>query len=130
MSVRSVPAQKLIENLTQKLKKELEPPEWAKFVKTGVAKERPPQQPDWWARRAASILRKIWLKPGLGVARLRKEYSSRKNRGHKPERRYPASGAVIRRVLQQLEAKGYVEKREKGRYLTKKGMELLKEAAK
>ncbi|MEM5798390.1 MAG: 30S ribosomal protein S19e [Candidatus Aenigmatarchaeota archaeon] len=130
MSIRSVPTEKMIESLTAILSKELKPPAWAAFVKTGPGKARPPQQPDWWARRAASILRKVWLNPGIGVSRLRGHYSTRKNRGHKPERRYKAGGAAIRHILQQLEEKGYIKKEKKGRVITQKGLELLAKAAK
>ncbi|RLG18699.1 30S ribosomal protein S19e [Nanoarchaeota archaeon] len=119
----------LIINLASELKKELTIPEWAKFVKTGPHKERPPQQDDWWWIRAASILRALYKRP-TGVERLRTKYGGRKNRGHKPERFVKASGKIIRTILQQLEQKGYVKKSDKGRSLTPEGMKLLAKAAK
>ena len=126
MNATEVDANKLIESIAKELKKikEIEPPEWAKFVKTGVAKERLPQQKDWWYIRAASILRKIYFQP-LGVSRLRRKYGSRKNRGYKPERFYPGSGSIIRKILQQLEAASLVQKSAKGRELTAKGRQLI-----
>jgi small subunit ribosomal protein S19e len=131
MSVRSVDSQKLIAKVAEELKKikEISPPNWAAFVKTGVAKERPPQQPDWWWIRTASILRKLYFKP-FGVNRLRKIYSSRANRGHAPEHRYPAGGAIIRKALQQLESAGFVKREKGGRTLTAKGRAFLSEIAK
>ena len=44
--MRDVPAQKLVEKLSEELKKNgnIKPPEWSKFVKTGVSTERPPSQ--------------------------------------------------------------------------------------
>ena len=131
MSVRTVDAGKLIAKTAEELKKmkEMNPPNWASFVKTGVAKERPPQQPDWWWTRTASLLRKLYFRP-VGVNRLRKAYSSRKNRGHAPEHTYPAGGAVIRKGLQQLELAGFVRKDKGGRVITAKGRTFLTEIAK
>ncbi len=124
---------KLIEKVAAYLKenKVIEPPPWAMFVKTGVHKERPPQNPDWWYIRAAAIMRKLYLKGPLGVSRLRTMYGGRHRRGHRPPKFAKGSGAIIRKILQQLEAAGLAEKADrKGRVLTKKGRELLEEAAK
>jgi small subunit ribosomal protein S19e len=128
MNIKEIQAGTLIEKAAQKLKSmdEFRPPDWARFVKTGVHKERPPSQPDWWWIRAAAVLRKIELEGAVGVERLRKEYGGRKNKGHKPERKQRASGAVLRKVLQQLEAAGFVEKQKtKGRKITRKGSSFL-----
>jgi small subunit ribosomal protein S19e len=133
MNLKEIPADRLIEKAAQKLKgmEEFKPPEWAWFVKTGANKERAPQQADWWWTRAAAVLRKIGLEGTVGTERLRKEYGSRKNRGHKPERKSKASGAVIRKVLQQLEAAGLVStKKAKGRSLTQKGVSFLTDISK
>ena len=124
-----VPADKLIERVAEALKKNprIKPPAWAYYVKTGVAKERPPESMDWWYYRAASILRKLYKtgKP-VGVERLRTVYGSRMNRGVAPERFYKASGSVIRKILQQLEQAGYVVRiRRKGRIISAKGRSLL-----
>ena len=126
-------AGKLIERVAEKLKAmpEFKPPEWSGYVKTGAHKERPPQSKDWWWVRAAAILRKISNSDTMGVVKLRKDYGGKKNRGHKPEHKYKASGSIIRKILQQLEAAGFVtKKRDKGRALTPKGASLLNEAAK
>ncbi len=131
--IKEMEAGELIEKLSHELEKleEMKPPEWARFVKTGVCMERPPTQKNWWYVRSASILRKLYLESPTGVARLRRVYGHRKRRGHKPEHRYPASGSVIREILQQLEKAGFVKtEKRKGRTLTEKGKALLKEAAK
>lgn len=129
-SVYDVDGGKLVELLAEELKKNeaIKPPEWALIVKTGVHKERVPDQPDWWYYRAASILRQVYLHP-VGVSRLRKKYGGRKNRGHAPERFYPASGNIIRKCLQQLEKAGLVKKGKKGREITPEGMRLLDKLA-
>jgi small subunit ribosomal protein S19e len=131
VSVNDVDAQELIERAARELEKmeEMKPPEWSRFAKTGVHKERPPVQENWWWLRAASVLRKVYLKQS-GVSRLRNEYGGRKRRGHKPEHSYKASGAVIRKALQQLEAAGFVKtEKKKGRVITPKGQSFLNRIA-
>jgi len=133
MNIREFPADKLIERAAERLKsiEQFKPPEWAAFVKTGVNRERVPQQDDWWWIRTAAVLRKISLEGPLGVEKLRKEYGGRKNMGHRPERKKKASGSVLRKILQQLEAAGFVEKEKKsGRKLAPKGASFLAEITK
>lgn len=106
---------------------EIEAPEWAGFVKTGVSKSRPPHD-EFWQKRAASILRQIYIKGIVGVGRLRTRYGSRKKRGYKPEEFRKASGKIIRLILQQTEKAGLTEKatgKKLGRKLTAKGIKLL-----
>ena len=132
-SIREVGADRLIEKAAEELQKmnEMKPPEWAGFVKTGVHKERPPTQPNWWWIRAASMLRKLYLKQAVGVSGLRREYGGRKNMGHRPEHKRKTSGAVIRKILQQLESAGMVRtEKGKGRSITPKGMSFLDKSAK
>ena len=121
----------IIKRAATKLKsvEKIKPPEWANFVKTGCAKERPPQDKDWWYMRSASILRKISNLGPIGTNKLRTKYSSRKNRGHKPEHVYKGSGSIIRKILQQLESAGLIKQvtisGHKGRVITSKGTSLL-----
>jgi len=109
---------------------EFEAPEWSFFVKTGVSKDRPPQEIDFWFKRAASILRQIYINNVVGVNRLRTRYGSKQNRGVKPEKFKKSSGKIIRVILQQAEAAGILEKhnipgKRAGRKVTDKGKELL-----
>lgn len=123
-----VPAEPLIRKVAKKLKEELkiQPPEWAKWVKTGIHKERPPEDPEWWYIRVASILRKIYIHGPIGVSRLRGMYGGKRDRGAKPYRHVKGSGSIARKALQQLEEIGLVEKVEgKGRKITSKGQSLL-----
>ena len=128
-TVYDVPADVLIERLTEYIKgniREVTPPEWAAYVKTGSHVERPPQDPDWWYVRSASMLRKLYINGPIGVSRLRKEYGGRKRRGVKPAHFRRAGGAIIRHILQQLEATGLVAKEDrKGRAISPKGRSLL-----
>src|SRR5256712_12834020 len=82
-----VPASKLIAALTERVKKlpELEVPEWAHYVKTGSHADRPPQQPDWWYVRAASLLRKLYFRGPLGLTEFETAYGGSKARSHKPK---------------------------------------------
>jgi small subunit ribosomal protein S19e len=134
MSIFNVDTQELIEKASDKLKEDIIMPEWANYVKTGVAKERPPELDNWYHMRAASILRKVYLFGPVGTNKLRAKFSSKKNRGFKPEKTYDAGGKIIRSILQQLEEKEYIMKGEKGvhkgRVITPKGMKFLDSTAK
>lgn len=131
VTVREVNPQKFIDKLKEELKKikEIEEPIWAKFVKSGTHKQRPPEQEDFWYIRAASILRRIYLDGPVGVQRLRTYYGGRKNYGHAPEHFVKGSGKIIRVILQQLEKAGFVEKDKKGRKITPKGRSFLDKIA-
>jgi small subunit ribosomal protein S19e len=135
-TIYDVDANSLIEKAAQELKKveSIQVPKWAVFVKTGHAKDRPPADSDWWYYRAASMLRKIYLRGPLGVSKLRTAYGSKKNRGHQPEKRFKASGKIIRVMLQQLETAGFIKqtdkKGHKGRFITPKGKVFMDGASK
>ena len=115
---------------------EFKEPEWAQFVKSGAGKERPIDDPDFWFKRAASVLRNIYKKGCVGVSRLRTKYGSKKNRGMKPEKFKKASGKIIRVILQQADASGFTEiqkpikgvrSKKPGRILTDKGKKFLED---
>ena len=117
---------KLVEALDKD--KNVVAPEWAKFVKTGVHKERPPMDENWWTIRAASALRKVAKHGPVGVNTLAKQYGGRQNRGYRPDVKKSASRNIVRKVLQQLEAGGYIHANKEGKagkIVTKKGKELL-----
>ena len=124
-----IPANVLIDRLTGYMRdnvREIQPPAWANYVKTGSHAERVPQNPDWWYVRSASILRKLYMNGPLGVSKLRKEYGGRKRRGVKPAHFAKAGGNIIRSVLQQLEQAGLAQKDGlKGRVASGKGRSLL-----
>ncbi|MCS7106795.1 MAG: 30S ribosomal protein S19e [Acidilobaceae archaeon] len=129
-----VPAEALIRRVAQKLReyKEIKPPQWALFAKTGSFKEYPPREADWWYVRAASVMRKLY-KSGepVGVGAMRVIYGGRKRRGSAPPHFREGSGSVAREILQQLEAAGLVVKVPgRGRTLSAKGRSMLDVAAK
>lgn len=135
-AVYELNAQEFNLKLAEALKKvsEFKQPEWSEFVKSGTAKERPIEDPDFWHKRAASILRQIYKKKILGVNRLKTKYGSKKNRGMKPEKFKKAGGKIIRIILQQADKAGFTEiikntketkVKKSGRKLTEKGKEFL-----
>lgn len=130
-NVYEIPADKYNQLLAEALKKvpEIQMPEWAYYVRTGVSKVRPPAEIGWWHKRIASMLRQIYKNGIVGVGRLRTKYGSKKNRGMRPERFMKASGKIIRVMLQQAEKAGFLEKvkegKKFGRRLTKQGKEFL-----
>ena len=133
-TVYLVPANELIKELTEELKKgyseAIKPPAWADFVKTAVYKTKQPTQRDWWFTRCASVLRKLYVKNTIGVARLRGEYKGPQPRGTGPVQSRKGSGSILRKILQELEAASLVEKNEKkGRRLSPKGVSLLDRVA-
>ena len=129
----NVPAFKFIEKLAKYLREnvdEVQPPAWASDAKTGTHVEKQPQNPNWWYIRSASILRKIYVHGPLGIEKLRAYYGGRKDFGTKPEHAVKAGGSIIRKVLQQLEAAGFIQKANlKGRKMAPKGRKLLQEVA-
>jgi len=124
-----VPADALIKKLAHHLKEsvsEISPPTWTAFSKTGAYTERLPERADWWYTRGASILRKIYINGPIGISRLRLAYGGRAGQRSNPEHFRRGGGAVVRKLVQQLEAAKLVTKADnKGRVVTKEGKELL-----
>ncbi len=113
---------------------EVKAPVWAKFVKTGHFKERPPYNKEWWHLRAAGVLRTVYRLGPVGTSKLRTKYGGKKNRGVAAEHSYKGSGSIIRKILQQLEKAGLIVQTtkgvHKGRVVTPKGRSLLNNVAK
>jgi len=102
------------------------PPPWATFVKTGVHKQRAPVQTDWWYLRSASVLRKIYLKGHVGIARLSAEYGGKRDRGSAPYHTRTGSRAILREIVHQLEKSGLVQPyKTRGRRVSPAGEKLL-----
>jgi len=125
----------LIAQVAEQLKKDklVQPTEWSLFVKTGMSKDRLPEDKDWWYHRSAAILRSVAKLGPVGTQKLKVKYGGKKNRGHKPDKFFPASGSIIRNILQQLEKAELIKQVEKGvhkgRILTPKGTSLMDKIA-
>lgn len=140
-----VPADLLNPALAEKLSQIelINRPQWADFVKTGVHRERPPSQDNWWELRCAALLRKVGREGPIGVNALAQAYGGKKDNGSNPHTPAMGSRHIIRTALQQLTDAGLVEMRETktvqsvdgdqklftGRSLTSSGHKLLDEVA-
>ncbi|MBU0662653.1 30S ribosomal protein S19e [Candidatus Micrarchaeota archaeon] len=122
----------LIDEVAKELKGKIEAPQWTDFVKTGVNRNRAPQNPDWYFVRAASILYRVYADGPVGTESLRSYYGGRQRRGVRTEHFRKASGKIIRTCLQALEKEGLIKKveRGKGRTITGKGESYLHGRAK
>jgi small subunit ribosomal protein S19e len=123
----------LLEAVADKLKASypgVEAPKEAMYWKTASFKEIPPIDfQRFWLIRSASIMRKLYRGP-IGVNRLKKAYGGRIKSTVHLEHSSRGSGAILRRILQQLEKAKLVKKAEKkGRTLTNEGRSLLDKSA-
>lgn len=131
VSAYDVDALKLIYATADKLEQMgIKSPAWVGNVKSGSHVQRLPQDDKFWYVRCASILRKVYTSPGIGVSKLRTHYGGRINRGVRPERHRKAGGNMIRKAMQGLETAGLVKKVKTGRELTGAGQKLLDSVAK
>eukprot|EP00439_Symbiodinium_sp_Y106_P069964 s736_g12.t1 len=124
VTVKDVEPEKFIKAFSQHLKRQgrFELPKWADVVKTSKAKELPPMDPDWLYVRTASMVRKIYIRKGMGVGAFKKVYGGQKRRGTCTNVFTKSSGKIARYILQQLEEMGLVEMDENsGRQITKEG---------
>lgn len=135
VTLYDVPAEELIEELAVELQDDLDAPNWAAFVKSGSGREFPPEQEAFWHRRAASILRTIAIDGPVGVNSLSTKYGSSKQGSNRyrvaPTHRNDASENIIRTIIQQLEAAGYVEESpgENGRVVSAEGQSFIDSVA-
>ncbi|MFO7792521.1 MAG: 30S ribosomal protein S19e [Candidatus Saliniplasma sp.] len=131
VTVHEVPPNKLIGDISEKLKdmNNIESPDWAPYVKTGVHKEKAPLEEDWWYKRVSAILRSVYVKGPIGISKLRGKYGGKQERGSKPSRVAKGSGSVVRTALKQLEDEGLIKKENKGRMITPEGQSLLDNSA-
>lgn len=110
--VRDVQATAFIAAYAEHLKNsdKFDLPVWADTVKTAVFKELAPYGDDWYYIRAASIARKVYLRPGIGLGQLQKWYGGNYRNGARTEHFRKASSGIIRSVLIQLEEMKVLEK--------------------
>jgi len=119
-----IPAEALIRKMAEKLKSEynITPPEWAAWVKTGVHKERQPEDPNWWYVRVAALLRKVYMRGPIGTEKLRSYFGGKRDMKVAPSKSRKGSGAIVRTSLHQLEEAGLLEAiKGKGRVVTSQG---------
>lgn len=124
--------EKVLVGIAGHLKEKIKKPEWANYVKTGVGRERLPDDSDWWFARSASIMRRLYKEGTIGVSKLRSYYGNSHRRGHKPAHFAAGGGKIIRTILQDLTKANLVKLSEKpkGRTLTPEGRKLMDAVAK
>jgi small subunit ribosomal protein S19e len=133
-NVKSIEAGNYNKMLAEALKNEkwFIRPDWVNFVKSSANRSRPIDDDNFWQKRAASILRQVYINKIVGVQRLRTRYGGIKDRGQKPKRFMRGGDKIIRTILKQGEDAGLLEKgagTKKGRHLTKKGRDYLEKVA-
>ena len=139
ITLKDVPANKFIAAYAAHLKKtqKIKPIDGHEYLKTAFYKDMHPECPDWYYTRAAALARKLYLRPQIGVGRLRHLFGSVRRNGHCANRHGKASGKIIRHALIQLEKAGIITrfKDEQGnvfdeRIVSKEGQKELNEVAK
>lgn len=131
-TAQDVPADKLINKMAEKLKtnEKIVVPEWAPYVKTGIHKEKAPVEKDWWHRRVAAVLRKVYVYGPIGTTQLSAKFGGPRDRGSKPNKAMTGSRSIVRVSLKQLEACGFVVKHKKeGRAISPQGQKFINNTA-
>ena len=59
VTLYDVPTEELVDAVAERLRDEIDEPDWVGFAKTGTGAEFPPEQEDFFHRRAASVLRTV-----------------------------------------------------------------------
>ncbi|KAG7469226.1 hypothetical protein MATL_G00126700 [Megalops atlanticus] len=124
VTVKDVNQQEFVRALAAFLKKsgKLKVPEWVDTVKLAKHKELAPCDDNWFYIRAASTVRHLYLRGGVGVGSMTKIYGGRQRNGVCPAHFSCGSKNVARKVLQALEGLKMVEKDPNGgRRLTPQG---------
>ena len=124
-NVYDVDASELVKMAAEKLKDKVKKPDYVNYVKSGAAKERMPEDPDFWYIRTASILRQVYVNGPVGVSRLRTRYGSRKDHVVHRHHHMRAGSKIIRDALHELERLKYVKNSGKGRVITPEGRAFL-----
>ena len=139
ITLKDVPADKFICAYAAHLKKtqKIQPIEGHEYLKTAFYKDMHPENPDWYYVRAAALARKLYLRPQIGVGRLRHLFGSVKRNGHRKNKHGKAAGKVIRHALIQLEKAGILSRYKddqgevyENRVVSREGQKELNEVAK
>jgi len=131
LDYRSVSPTLMVPRLAVKLKQAegMAPPSWAGFAKTAPFKRSLPESMDWWYVRAASVLLNLSKKSGTGVSRLSAQYGGRKVGTSKPHHVQRGSRKLIRTLIDQLEAAGFITISQGKKQVTPKAEALLSQVA-
>jgi len=124
-NVYDINPSELVLKAAEKLKEVMKKPPYIEYVKSGAGRERPPQDPDFWYKRGASILIQVYKNGPVGVSRLRTRYANRQEHVVHRKHHVKASGSIIRDALIELERLKYVKRTKSGRTITPEGRSFL-----
>ncbi len=82
----------------------------SKYTPIYLGNELAPSDEDWIYIKVASLARKIYIRPQVGVRLLAHIYGGRKRGGCRPEKHAPAGTKIIRWGLHQLEKLKIIKK--------------------
>merc|ERR1711913_82084 len=105
VTLKDVPAGDFIAAYADFLKKsnKIELPSWVDLVKTGHFHELAPYDEDWFYTRAAAIMRKLYVKPTVGIGRLANKFGGKQRNGVARKHHAKSSRGVIRACMKALE---------------------------
>merc|ERR1711988_463739 len=108
VTLKDVPCNDFIQAYADFLKKsnKITPPAWVDLVKTGHYHELSPYDEDWFYVRAAAIVRKLYVRPQLGVGRLADIFGGKERNGSARKHHAHDSKSVIRACMKSLEKAG------------------------
>ena len=129
-NIYDIKSSELVQAAAEKLKDKIKKPGYIDYVKSGAGRERPPESPDFWYMRSASILRQVYLNGPIGVSRLTTRYGNRKRHLVGKKHHAQASGSIIRDSFAELEGIEYVKRTKGGRTITPAGKSFLDKIAK
>ena len=124
VNVKDVSSEAFVKAYAAHLKKSgtIELPKWVDTVKTGTHRALAPIDPDWFYIRAASVARKVYLRPGTGVVGLTHVYGGASQSGVRKSHHCRSAHGLIRNIMKQLETQGLMQSHPNGgRSLTSKG---------
>ena len=113
VTVLDVPSNAFINELASffKEKNVIKLPKWSYLVKSSHANEVVPLDPDYMFYKAAAIARILYItkSKAIGVGSLKSFFGKKMRRGVEPPKFMKAAGKIIREIVKQLKANGYVE---------------------
>ena len=112
-TVLDAPSNLFIKTLALFLKEKnvIKLPKWSYIVKSSHANEVVPLDPDYMFYKAAAIARILYVtkSKSIGVGSLKSFFGKKMRRGVEPPKIMKAAGKIIREIVKQLKANGYVE---------------------
>ena len=113
ITVLDAPSNLFIKTLALFLKEKnvIKLPKWSYLVKSSHANEVVPLDPDYMFYKAAAIARILYVtkSKSIGVGSLKSFFGKKMRRGVEPPKFMKAAGEIVREIVKQLKANGYVE---------------------